>query len=1069
MRYQLKHIMGFFLGISFAILLLCSCQYEKPEKDLPKAEKGVIDLRNWDFQKNGAVKLIGEWDFYWGQHILPGGPEEPSTNAKSGHIEVPGVWNDFETNGKKVSGYGFASYRLRVIPDGKTQDLGLKILDMGTAFRVYVNGELLASAGNPGKTREQTSPSYFPMVTPFKTPSEIYDIIIHVSNFHYWIGGMWEPVLLGDSHELYLLRERYIIVSAVLFGAICIFGFYHLGLFWFRRNDKSTLYFGLFCLMMAIRVITHGERYIVTLFPAIGYDTLLILIFLSFYVGGPFFILYTQALFPEEMPSKIVNKVVITGAAFSSFVLLTDSRLFSRSLPFFQVFTIFILLLVSVSLFRAISKRRQGAVVFLSGFLIFLAAIVNDILYARMLISTGYLIPLGLLLFIFFQAFLISKRFSNAFTLVEKRGHELRKEIHDRQKAEQGLKGSEEKYRDLFENGSDLLCIHDLEGNLLETNVAHKKQYGVKNEDLNGRNLRDFLPGRYKPEFDEYLLRLIQNGEDGGFLRLVTKSGNEIVLEYRNRLIHDSNGKATAVHGSARDVSHRIKTEKALKESEEKYRLLIDHASDGIFITQDGLIKFSNQSALKFMGYTQEELAKIPYENLLHPVDRERVSNRQLRRIDYEEDIPSSSSFRVMNKAGDELVVDANAVRIEWEGRPAGLTFIRDITEQKRLESRLQRAQKMESIGTLAGGVAHDLNNILSGIVTYPDFLLTQLPENSPMKEPLEKIHTAGRKAAAIVEDLLTLARRGISTTEIVNLNETVSGYLESFEFKKLRSDHPLIHIDTQLADNLANIVGSPVHLSKTLMNLVANAAEAMSVGGVVSIKTYMETLDGQTDGQGALLKGKYVVIEVSDTGIGMSSGDMDKIFEPFYTKKAMGRSGSGLGMAVVWGTVKDHNGHITAKSDLGKGTTFTLCFPATDEARPEKKAPLSIHRYKGNGESILVVDDIEEQRIIASAILKQLGYDVSTASSGSEAISHMKNSKADLLVLDMIMGPDMDGLEAYLKIREIYPGQKAIMASGFSESGKMEAAMHAGISRYVKKPYTLEKLAMAVRTTLDA
>ena len=236
----------------------------------------------------------------------------------------------------------------------------------------------------------------------------------------------------------------------------------------------------------------------------------------------------------------------------------------------------------------------------------------------------------------------------------------------------------------------------------------------------------------------------------------------------------------------------------------------------------------------------------------------------------------------------------------------------------------------MEAIGTLAGGVAHDLNNILSGIVSYPELLLMDLPEDSPLRKPIETIKKSGEKAAAIVQDLLTLARRGVETTEVVNLNQIVTDYLGSPEFSKLQLNHPGITTRTRLDDDLLNIVGSPVHLSKTVMNLVTNAAEAMPDGGTIVIRTENRYLEAETVGYESAVTGDFVTLTVSDAGIGIPPEEMERIFEPFYTKKAMGRSGTGLGMAVVWGTVKDHRGHIDIRSAVGRGTDIALYFPAT-------------------------------------------------------------------------------------------------------------------------------------------
>ncbi len=398
-----------------------------------------------------------------------------------------------------------------------------------------------------------------------------------------------------------------------------------------------------------------------------------------------------------------------------------------------------------------------------------------------------------------------------------------------------------------------------------------------------------------------------------------------------------------------------------------------------------------------------------------------------------------------------------NALQRKWTGE-----------EKKKLGARLQRAEKMETVGTLVGGVAHDLNNILGGLINYPELLLMDLPEDSPLRSTVLAIKNSGKKVAAIVQNLLTLARRGVTVTKVSNVNNIITDYLGSPEYEKLRSFHQSIHVDTNLEADLLNVLGSPIHLSQTVMNLVANAAEALSDGGKVTISTKNEYIDRPIRGYDEVKEGDYVVLKVADNGIGISAEDLERIFEPFYTKKVMGRSGTGLGMAVVWGTVKDHEGYIDVQSAEGKGTTFSLYFPVTRKEAEKERPTASIQEYMGNRETILVVDDVEEQREIASALLTKLGYSVNAVSNGEEAIEYMKTNSADLLVLDMIMDPGIDGLDTYKKILELHPGTKAVIASGMSKSKRVKEAQRLGARQYIKKPYTLEKIGLVIKAELE-
>jgi len=514
---------------------------------------------------------------------------------------------------------------------------------------------------------------------------------------------------------------------------------------------------------------------------------------------------------------------------------------------------------------------------------------------------------------------------------------------------------------------------------------------------------------------------------------------------------------------------------KELEASEERYRLTVEAAPDSITLSrfEDGRFLQVNEMFLKNTGFTEEEvIGKTPAEiNLFpNPDDREKIMS-ELRE---KEEI---NRLEVKYRFKDGSISDSlmSARKIKYHGEDCIISIVSDYTQQKkaeeekkRLEAALQRASKMEAIGTMAGGVAHDLNNILSGLVGYPELLLMDLPEDSRLRKPLLTMQKSGEKAAAIVQDMLTLARRGVSVTDVVNLNNIILEQLKNPEDQKIMSYDNGIKLNVDLEPNLLNIIGSEAHLSKTVMNLIANAVDSMPSGGEIKISTKNKYIDTNIRGYDTVNEGDYVILEVSDNGSGISPEDQERIFEPFYTKKKMGRSGTGLGMAVVWGTVKDHDGYIDLQSDIGKGATFKLYFPVTRKQLMEEDPALPIEKYMGRAESVLVVDDVAEQREIASGMLMRLGYSVVTASSGEDAVEYMKQNSADILVLDMIMTPGIDGLETYKRILAIHPGQKAVVASGFAETDRVKEAQSLGAGAYIKKPYLIKKIGPAIRKELD-
>ena len=585
-----------------------------------------------------------------------------------------------------------------------------------------------------------------------------------------------------------------------------------------------------------------------------------------------------------------------------------------------------------------------------------------------------------------------------------------------------------------------------------------------------------------------YSIRAEKYGEDeigdliAGFNEMLTQiEKRDVELATHRDNLEEQVNKRTAELAQAIDqlqseMTERKRTQKALRQSEARYREMFENMSNGV-----ALYKASEDGR----EYILSDLNKAA-EKIIH-VERKHVIGKKL--LDVFPAHAESGFADVLRQVwqnGTAVHVPATLYDdgriVVWIEAFVYKLITNDVvvifsdetyrkqaeTEKERMEKQLLRAQKMEAIGMLAGGVAHDLNNILSGILSYPELILLDLEGDHPMREPLTMIQQSGQRAAAIVQDLLTLARRGVATTENVSIDDIVSDYLKSPEFDKLLTYHPNVHVKAELDEENLIIKGSTVHLSKTVMNLTSNAAEAMPDGGTVKISVSSAYVDTPLPGYDAVEPGDFVVLKVTDEGIGISPSDMERIFEPFYTKKVMGRSGTGLGMAVVWGTVKDHSGYIDVHSTPGQGTAFTLYFPSAGIREPQVTASDEIKLPQGKGETVLVVDDVEEQRKIACYMLQRLGYQAKAVPSGEKAVAYIQQSNADLLLLDMIMDPGIDGYETYRRILQITPNQKAIIASGFSESERVRMTQKMGAGQYVKKPYTLEQLAAAVHHELS-
>lgn len=504
----------------------------------------------------------------------------------------------------------------------------------------------------------------------------------------------------------------------------------------------------------------------------------------------------------------------------------------------------------------------------------------------------------------------------------------------------------------------------------------------------------------------------------------------------------------------------------------ERYRVVTEFANDGILLMQDGKTIFHNPALVEMIGKPATGLSMDDFLEIVVPEDRQSLMEDYQTVLNRENDL-LPSTVRIKRADNEERTVEIKANMVEYGKRPAILAAVRDITDQVRMEElrreseeKLVRLKKMESLGLLAGGVAHDLNNVLSGIVGYPELILRSLPEDSRLIRPIETIMESGRKATAIVQDLLTVARGVAITKESLNLNDVVTGYLKTPEYKKLLQYHPGVTIKTDLAANLSNIDGSPVHVGKMVMNLVSNACEAIENSGHVVISTKNRYLDRPLKVYEDVNPGEYVVLTVEDDGAGISQDDLKRIFEPFFTKKVMGRSGTGLGLMVVWNGMQDHDGYIDVASGSG-GTRFELYFPVTKDSLAKRSVSVPLEDLYGCGEEILVIDDVATQRDISCQMLEALRYRARSVPSGEAAVEYLKENRADLLLLDMLMEPGIDGLETYRRIKKIHPQQKAVIISGFAETEQVKEALRLGAGRFIRKPLVLEELAMAVKQEL--
>lgn len=532
------------------------------------------------------------------------------------------------------------------------------------------------------------------------------------------------------------------------------------------------------------------------------------------------------------------------------------------------------------------------------------------------------------------------------------------------------------------------------------------------------------------------------------------------LLSHRNRLEHT--------------VAERTRN---LRDSESRFHNLVNLLPEMVWEADSkGHIHYANAAALNRFDISLNDNTTQCWFDLVDAEQQQRARKSfQSAMNGYDEGL---AEYSATDKDGKHfpVLIRCSALRRDNEDTSGASCIAIDISERHNLENELNQSRKMNAIGMMAGGVAHDLNNILSGVVSYPELILMQLADDSPLHTPVEAIKHSGMQAAEVVSDLLTVARGITASKKPYDIADLVQEYMQSPDFFQLKQIYPDITFSTALHPDTGNIICSAVHFKKCLMNLVANGAEAISGTGQVTITSGNARLarpslpdknrSAQNSPELHPVKKNYSFIQIKDTGKGLSGTDTQRIFEPFYTKKKMGRSGTGLGLAVVWNTMVDHNGWVEVENLDGQ-TVFSLYFPSTTEKSPEQLEQPDWRSFKGNQQSVLIIDDEQLQRNIATQLLQSLDYKVQSVASGEDAVAYLQTASIDVLLLDMLMEPGINGLETYRRICTFHPGQRAVIASGYSKSVEVDKTLELGAGAYITKPYTIEQLGQAIYTAL--
>lgn len=610
----------------------------------------------------------------------------------------------------------------------------------------------------------------------------------------------------------------------------------------------------------------------------------------------------------------------------------------------------------------------------------------------------------------------------------------------------------------------DMISILDKDLTIIRSNKAVSKMLGLSFQEILGSRCYETLCGKNGKPDECPCTTLFKNKKS---IR------NEI---YDDRLdchfevilspILGRNEELIGVVHVSRDITERKQLEKEVEENHLYLASILDSAGNTAIVATDAKmqVKYCNRETERLLGLSHKNVLGQSVEQL-HEVFGSKTKRKVSEAM---KQVRENGGHQFIMKR-DGLILDAQVAAIRGKNKEFGgvLLTARDITEQRKTEQRLRQAEKLEGIGLMASGVAHDLNNILSGIVGYPDLLLQQLEPGSKLRDPLLQIQQSGRRAADVVDDLLTLARGVAKHKENLSLNEIIREYLNSQEFRNLRTRYQGIEVDEAFDSHIPHCNCAPGPIRKVIMNLIHNSFEAIGEHGTVTLSTRTQNkLPSMLDDSVQI--SNFVALEIRDTGPGIDNDVMHHIFEPFYSTKRIGRSGTGLGLAIAWQVIKDHGGLITVDSNE-TGSVFTIFLPAVTKPAivteySSKNDPVT---RKGTG-TVLVVDDDEMQCDIAGQMLVELGYHVHTVPSGEAAIDWLSKNNADLLLLDMALGSGINGRQTLERILPHTPEQRAVICSGLADEEDVQKSLDLGACGYLRKPYSLHQLGQVMFQALS-
>ena len=1004
-----------------------------------RAVQGEADLSHWSFDTAPGVLLNGQWAFYWNELVPPGRPAAAAP-PPTGFVEVPGNWNGTAAPGGRIGGNGSATYRLTVRLPRKRPPLALRMREAGTAYRLFINGTERASAGQVGQSPKTSIPGFRFATIPIDAGTPRLEIVLHVSNFHYRVAGLWDPLLLGTQKDLANRKIAAFQLVYFLAGAFVLMGLYHLGLFLLRTRQRPPLWFGLFCFLIVLRILATGERSLWMLVPGLSWAAMIRLEYLAYYLAVPVFSAFINALYPEELSRRALGWVVFPALILSAAVILAPPSVFTHTLYGFHGITIAASAMVISALVRATRRRREGTVIFLVGFTIFLATVGNDILHASQIIHTGLFVPLGFFIFVFSQALLLSRRFSNAFNVVARQRRELEKansalqrEIGDRRITEAALLASEDKYRGIFENSKEGIFQTTADGRFLTVNPSLAKMLGFESVDT----LLETAPNStylYQTQGDRD--RLIQRLESGEAvvdypLRTKRRDGQAVDLSVNARGIVDESGRLRYIEGTVSDVTQKKRIEEfrvardAAEAASAAKSEFLAHMSHEIRTPMNGILGMAGLLLETGLDTEQREYAEtleksgralLTIINNILDYSKIEAGKIELESIDFDlratiEDVARLLAVPAAQKGLELTCLVHHRVPSDLQGDPGRL---RQVLLNLAGNAIKFTARGQVFIRVLLDGRSDDKIQIRFEIqdtgIGIPRDRMDRLFRSFSQVDSSTSRRFGGSGLGLAISKELVERMDGRIGVESEQERGTLFWFTIMLQRQKEAAQNPvrkeIAGLRVLIVDNRAPSRAALVEQLKTLhcdpskaadgkeaLAAVARAAEEGAVFPVVIIgRPFFDKKD-------------------EELGRAIRNGSRDRP-PAVILLTAMGQRGDGEKARQA-----GFQAYLTqpVSQNQLRNCLVAVTQPETRDAAGDEPRLVTRHTLaeeQKRSVRILLVEDNETNRLVALNILKKFGYRTDAATNGQEALEALKQTEYDLVLMDIQM-PVMDGFSA--------------------------------------------------------